>query len=364
MSAFATSRTPLPSEPIRMTEPSSSLAALLFLGIDVGGTDVKLGVVDTEGQLVAEDRTPTARLGTPANVFEHAQAFAETVMASPVGDNGQLAAVGLAVPGVLDTRESVIREVVNLQGWLGVRLQDELDRVFQLPSTVTNDANAAAYAEHALRHLQTQSLALVTLGTGVGCGMVVAGEPFGGDHGCAGELGHITIDFSDAALACTCGSRGHLETYAGSGGVVARMQALLEKSDQANSTGRSLDPSDPITPRIIAAGAESGDLLCQQVIAETAAYVGRAIGLIGQIANPAVVLLGGAMTFGGEASEVGRRFLETVRETVKRTTLVQVGENICVDFATLGNQAGVIGAAMVAQHRLEVLNTSRQMSNS
>ncbi|TWT79098.1 Glucokinase [Planctomycetes bacterium CA13] len=336
-----------------MTQPqdidSAHGTSSIHLGIDVGGTDVKLGLVDGNGAILAEDRTPTSGLGNPTAVFEFAHQFADQQMRAKNLAGVRLCGVGLAVPGVLDTQVSVIREVVNLQGWLGVPLKEELERVFELPSVVINDANSAAYAEHSLRGLGNHSLALVTLGTGVGCGMVIAGDPFGGDHGCAGELGHITIDFSDEALPCTCGSRGHLETYAGSGGVMNRMKSALK--DGADSSGGSISVTEITSPREIAAGAEAGDAICKRVIADTASYVGRAIGLIGQTVDPAVVLLGGAMTFGGNERRVGREFLETVRQTVQQTTLVQVGENIKIEFATLGNQAGMIGAAMVARHQ-------------
>jgi glucokinase len=104
-----------------------------------------------------------------------------------------------------------------------------------------------------------------------------------------------------------------------------------------------------ITPRDVADLAEAGDADCRAVICETARYVGRAIGLLGQTLNPAVVLLGGAMTFGGAATRTGRSFLDTVRETVRETTLVQVGGNMTIEFASLGNDAGLLGAAMVAK---------------
>ncbi|WP_372721538.1 ROK family protein [Novipirellula sp.] len=308
----------------------ASDSAPLYLGIDVGGTDVKLGLVDGACQIVATERTATSLLKTPQNVFRHAMEFAS---------GRPIAGVGLAVPGVLDSHAFELREVVNLDGWLGVPLRDQLAQISGLPSMVVNDANAAAYAEHASRLLGVQSLALITLGTGVGCGMVVVGNPHGGDHGCAGELGHIAIDFSADALPCTCGSRGHLETYAGAAGVIARMVQL------------SGEEAEGLTPRRIANRAESGDELCQKVIADTAAYVGRAIGMLGQVADPAVVLLGGAMTFGGMETETGRRFLADVQKSVKQTTLVQVGGNMKIEFATLGNQAGMIGAAMVARDR-------------
>lgn len=314
----------------------------LYLGIDVGGTDVKLGLVDSTGQIHACDRTPTPQLGTPERVFEYAIQFARSAQAGLPFD--EVSGVGLAVPGVLDTRESILREVVNLPGWIGVPLAAVLAEVTGLGASVVNDANAAAYAEHNLRDLGDRSLALVTLGTGIGCGVVVGGSPFGGDHGCAGELGHIAIRFGEEALDCTCGSRGHLETYAGAGGVMRRLRERASTAKHAIAINL-----DTATPRDLAAAAEQGDALCQEVICETGTLLGQAIGLIGQVVDPEVVLLGGAMTFGGSGSKTGESFLASVRAAVKASTLVQVGGNIKIDFASLGNDAGLLGAAMVAK---------------
>ena len=278
-------------------------------------------------------------------------AFASAQLEDLGGSTTNLAGVGLAVPGVLDSREFVLREVVNLPGWLGEPLLEILTETSKLSAVVVNDANSAAYAEHSRRGLGHQSLALVTLGTGIGCGVVIQGSPYGGDNGCAGELGHIAIRFGDDALPCSCGSRGHLESYAGAAGVIARMRSAMAGS-MADSVARLL-LSDDMTPRKIAAAADQGSELCQQVIDQTAEYVGQAVGLMGQVIDPAVVLLGGAMTFGGPKTKTGRRFLKKVRETVKQTTLVQVGGNIVIEFASLGNDAGVVGAAMVAKQAFE-----------
>jgi glucokinase len=330
--------------------PHDLHANQLFLGIDVGGTNVKLGLVDATGLIHAKDSTATPPLKTPERVFQYAMEFAERELVRLGRNAKDLVAVGLAVPGVLDTREFVLREVVNLPGWLGQPLQKILHDQSKLLAAVVNDANAAAYAEHSLRQLGDQSLALVTLGTGIGCGVVIQGKPYGGDHGCAGELGHIAVRFGNDAVPCTCGSRGHLESYAGAGGVMARLQTAIKSTSQPVSP--LLQTADA-SPRELALAAEQGCQLSQHVIDETGQFVGQAIGMLGQVIDPAVVLLGGAMTFGGDETATGRRFLESVRDAVKQSTLVQVGGNIIIEFASLGNDAGVLGAAMVAKQAYE-----------
>ncbi|MCH1438480.1 MAG: ROK family protein [Rubripirellula sp.] len=319
----------------------------LFLGIDVGGTNVKLGLIDASGAVRAKDALATPDFITPERVFDAAVAFADRELSSLEGCNFKLAGIGLAVPGVLDSREAVLREVVNLPEWQGKRLREILRQSKDLPNVVVNDANSAAYAEHALRSLGHKSLALVTLGTGIGCGLVMNGSPYGGDHGCAGELGHIAIRFGNEALPCTCGKMGHLEAYAGSKGVVTQLHSLARTTN--NSKIASLLKTDNVTPRDIATLAQDGCELCNTVIDQTAKYLGQAIGQMAQVIDPAVVLLGGAMTFGGSQSNVGQNFLTTVRNTIIATTLEEVGSHLQVEFASLGNDAGVIGAAKVAQ---------------
>ncbi|MAI73021.1 MAG: glucokinase [Rhodopirellula sp.] len=334
------------SKPTICATPSTAQEDL-FLGIDVGGTNVKLGLIDASGVMRSKHALATPDLVTPERVFDASVAFADRELSSPEYCKFKLSGIGLAVPGVLDSREAVLREVVNLPQWKGKRLREILRKSRDLPNVVVNDANSAAYAEHALRSLGNKSLALVTLGTGIGCGLVMNGSPYGGDHGCAGELGHIAIRFGKEALPCTCGKMGHLEAYAGSKGVVRQLHSLAKTTN--NSEIASLLTTDIVTPRDIAARAQNGCELCNIVIDQTARYLGQAIGQLAQVIDPTVVLLGGAMTFGGSQSKVGQKFLATVRNTIISTTLEEVGSHLQVEFASLGNDAGVIGAAKVAQ---------------
>lgn len=329
-----------------MRSRTSNAEQPVYLGIDVGGTNVKLGLVSDDGQILAQSSASTPALGTPNRVFDHAMEFS-TEQLNLLGLSQALHGVGLAVPGVLDTSAMALREVVNLPGWLDQPLLRLLSDAAVVPAMVVNDANAAALAEHSRRGLGTHSLALVTLGTGIGCGVVVGGHPHSGDHGCAGELGHIAIRFGDEALPCTCGSRGHLESYAGSGGVIARLRSAY--ASQPDVTIPECLASESMTPREIAEQADAGNPICQKVIDETAHYVGAAIGMLAQVVDPAVVLLGGAMTFGGPDTPTGTRFIEHIRQTVRETTLAQVGKHLIVDFASLGNDAGILGAALVAK---------------
>ncbi|WP_404308030.1 ROK family protein [Neorhodopirellula lusitana] len=354
--------------PSGSTSPASSGSSTsdgtpIFLGIDVGGSFVKMGLVDGGGKIHAQTSVATKILKTPEGVFEHAMKFARDRIEEGLGQPFSLSGVGLAVPGVLDTQTYRLREVVNLPGWVDRPLLEILVDKCRRPAAVVNDANAAAFAEHAKLGLGRRSLCLVTLGTGIGCGIVVNGYPHGGDHGCAGELGHMAIRFGQDAIPCSCGSCGHLESYAGAPGVLSRL-----RSAYALHTGSGGVPAwlnEDTTPRELADHANDGDLVCLRVIDNTASYLGQAIGLLGQIIDPAVVLLGGAMTFGGSGTELGTRFLNKVKRHIQKTTLVQVGKHMIVDFATMGNDAGIVGAALVAQQnarRESLSNTEAQLN--
>ena len=314
-----------------------------FLGVDVGGTNTKLAVVGDCGSVFARDLISTALICDPRNACRRILEFAEEYSVQY-----RFEGIGVAAPGILDSRQGILREVVNLPKWTDFPLRDELAGLFDLPVVVANDANAAAFAEHAHRGLETdKSLALVTLGTGIGCGIVIGGQPLNGNHGCGGELGHAIVDISPDARLCGCGKSGHLEAYAGAAAVVHRAKQKLLHGEKSSLAQRL--PLEELSPHVIAEEAERRDALCQSVVEETATYVGLGISLLCQILDPSVVLLGGAMTFGGMETETGRGFLNRVRQTVRRNTLEQVGGNVVIEFASLGNDAGMLGAAMLAR---------------
>ncbi len=313
-----------------------------YLGIDVGGTTIKFGLCDSHGAIRSKTSMPTDLLPEPRSVIQHGLEFA----LSALGASETLESVGLAVPGVLDTSSWSLKEVVNLPHWTNRPLLELLENESQRPSAIINDANAAALAEHHLRGLTDKSLALITLGTGIGCGLAVGGKGLSGDHGCAGEIGHLAINFSADANLCNCGRRGHLEAYAGAPAVIERAKKALECLDAQEIP--SILRRTHLDPRDLSRAAEDGFQPAREIIIETGTYLGQAIGILGQVIDPAVVLLGGAMTFGGEAKSTGRDFLTSVKRSMADTTLQQVGSQMIIEYASLGNTAGVTGAALVA----------------
>ncbi len=214
--------------------------------------------------------------------------------------------------------------------------------------TFENDANAAAYGEfwvgsgRALR-----SMVMFTLGTGIGCGVVVDDLVLRGEHSHGAECGHIIIDYRPDAPACSCGQLGHLEAFCSAKGVVRRVHEALT-AGRASSL-QKLAASEPITPLAVARAAEAGDALARELVMETARYLGVGVVNLMHTIDPNGVVLGGAMTFGGHDTELGRSFLGTVRDEVRQRAFPVLAEKTVIDFAALGGDAGFIGAAGVAR---------------
>jgi glucokinase len=325
-----------------------------FAGIDLGGTNIKVGVVDDLGR-------PLSWLTIPTEVEKGAEDGALRMGAAvlkAVGQAGltpdQIARVGLGSPGQMDIPAGMLLTPINLKGWNYFPIRDRVSHhCGGLPVSFENDANAAAYGEFWVGSGRDfQSMVLFTLGTGIGCGIIVGDVVIQGAHSNGGESGHIIIDIGDGAQPCGCGKHGHLESYASATGIIRRTQEVLRAGRPSSLTDR-MAAGKRLTPKLIAQEAEAGDELSLETVFAVAHYM--AVGTVNMICtvNPAAVLLGGAMTFGGHEKELGRRFLAKMREEVERLIPRGRCRTPHIDFASLGGDAGYIGAAGVA--RLEYM---------
>jgi glucokinase len=345
-----------------MAQPRRFIAANeakspFFVGIDLGGTNIKVGVVDDLGRPLSWLSIPTE---VPQGPEDAARRMGDAVRRA-VHDAGlepaAIVRVGLGSPGGMDIPKGMLTTAINLTGWDDFPIRDRVSHYCGLPVTFENDANAAAYGEYWVGSGRDfESMVLLTLGTGIGCGIIIGDLVVQGAHSHGGEAGHVIIDFNEEARMCGCGWRGHLEAYASATAVVKRTREALD-AGRASSLSKRLAAGAELTPKLIAEEAESGDELATEIVLETARYLG--IGTVNamHVVDPAVVLLGGAMTFGGPERELGRRFLNRVREEVRRLARPVLARETVVDFASLGGDAGFIGAAGVA--RLEHLKQIR-----
>jgi glucokinase len=318
--------------------------APLFLGIDVGGTNVKIGLVSDSGKVLSSTSFPTNSERGPAYAIQESRKSLDQLLVQNNLASDRVVGAGLGTPGPMDLARGMILEPVNLPAWKNFPIRDQLSDALNLPVTFTNDANAAAFGEYWLGSAQElTSLVYFTLGTGVGGGIIVEDNCIEGVHSLGAELGHVCVDWSPSARRCGCGKTGHLEAYASATAVVARMQERLR-----TPTSSSLH-SDSLTAKKISEAAEQGDTLAQDIIEETAVYLARGIAVVAHTIDPEAILLGGAMTFGGQTSTIGRRFLQTIKTHVDNLVFPEITQSLKIGYAVLGSDAGFIGAAGLAR---------------
>jgi glucokinase len=329
--------------------PASVAAPPIFVGLDLGGTNIKVGVVDNLGRTLSFLSVPTevAKGGEDA-ASRMGKAVLRAVEEARLKPS-DIARVGLGSPGSMDIPAGKLLTPVNLKGWIDFPIRDRVAHHCGLPVSFENDANAAAYGEFWIGAGKAHhSLVLLTLGTGIGSGIIIGDTIVRGEHSHGGECGHAIIDCGDDAALCSCGRRGHLEAYASANGVINRARRGLDDGAKTALSDR-LASGEELTPLLLSKAAESGDAFATDVIMETARYLGVGIVNIMHTIDPNIVLLGGAMTFGGEGSALGRRFLAAVRAEVRNRAFGVLAERTVIDFATLGGDAGYIGAAGIAR---------------
>lgn len=345
--------TTLGRSPLRYRNDS----APAWLGIDIGGSSIKAGVIRSDGVVLGKLRLPLPVDRGPDVALEAVcEAMGQLLVqvGLPIDD---LAVIGIAAPGTLHLEAGLILHPFNLPGWENLPVVQFVYERFGIPTVLLNDANAAGYGEYwAGEYGGGASLMLWTLGTGIGSGIVLNGEILEGAQAHAGECGHMIVQM-DGGLQSPHGVHGSLELYAGARGLVRRCQLALEAGRESLladwiRSGREL------TPLLITEAAEQDDALATELIVETARYMGIGTVNIMHVLNPESILFGGAMTFGGPGSKMGEHFLCTVRETVKSMALPIPASRTRIEFATLGNDAGFIGAAAHAA-RLAGLTSPR-----
>jgi glucokinase len=308
-----------------------------YLGIDLGGTNIKSGVVDDNGRVLSTISVATqADRGPEVGLDNLTDAGNRAVEASGLGWD-HIAGVGLGSPGTMDLKAGMLLEPPNLPGWNDLPIRQLLSERLRKPTVLQNDGNAAAFGEYwtgAGKH--AQSLVMFTLGTGIGCGIVLDGVILEGRHSHGAECGHIIIQMENARQ-CSCGAYGHLEAYASATALVKRAVETLAQQDEPSRL-REVDP-ESITSRAIAEAASAGDTLARRLMRETAHYLAvGAVSLMHTI-DPDLVLFGGGMINAGES------LLEDIRHDVRQMAFPIPAAKTRIEFARLGEEAGFVGAA-------------------
>ena len=315
------------------------MAASRVIAVDLGGTKLLAGVVDEEGVVVKRTVRPT-QVGSQQELLTELEASIEDLLGDDVG------AVGVGIPSTIDQPHGRAVSSVNIP-LAGIDVRDHLATRFGLPAAIENDANAAAVAEHRFGAGRgTRYMVMLTLGTGIGGGLILDGRLYRGAVGAAAELGHITLDLDGPPCQGTCPGRGHLEALA-SGTATDGMARELAAERPDGDLGRAAAAGRVVDARLAVdlAAAGSGD--ARDLLERVGSVLGEGIATLVNVFNPEVVVLGGGFARAGEL------LFEPARRVVAERALAPARDIVRIVPALLGAEAGLIGAGLVGFEALE-----------
>jgi len=315
-----------------------------LVGVDLGGTTIKMAFVNFDGEIQKkwEIRTDTSNQGE--NIVNDI-AIAIDAKLDEVGKNrDDLVGIGIGAPGPINHMNGSVFEGVNL-GWKEYPLQEMLSKASQLPVYIENDANIAALGEMWKgTGASAKDLVCITLGTGVGGGVIVNGSIVQGASGAAGEIGHTQVVLHNG-YDCNCGKTGCLETVASARGIVRL--AMEEIGDNPNSALYHIfEETGSLSAKDVAYSATEGDQYALKVLDRVSQYLGLTLANIANVLNPEIIVIGGGV------SKAGSILLDNVRIYFEKYVFERVRKSTKLAIATLGNDAGVIGAAWLVKSRL------------
>lgn len=300
-------------------------------GIDVGGTTIKLGLFDVEGQVLDKWEIPTRTHNNGENILPDICEAVKGKMAEKDISKDEVTGVGIGVPGPVND-SGIVQGCVNL-GWGRVNISKDLGERLGIPVKAGNDANVAALGEMWKGGGQGYShLVVVTLGTGVGGGVIIDGRILNGVNGAGGEIGHIHVQDGETE-SCGCGNHGCLEQYASATGIVR-----LAKRKLASTKVKTKLKADSVTAKDIWDEVKAGDQIAQSIAEEFGRYLGKGLSAIAAVTNPEAFVIGGGV------SKAGDILIDYVQKYYKEYVF-KGSREAKFTLATLGNDAGIYGAA-------------------
>ncbi len=314
----------------------------LVIGVDLGGTFIKAGVVNNSGEILIEDSIPTEAEKGPEHVVEQISKI--VLKLAENFKNGHILGTGIGAPGQVDPQGGV-KYPPNFPGWTIVYLAKEVEEKTGIKTVVDNDANVAAIGEAKFgAGKEHPDFIMVTLGTGIGGGIIIGGKIYRGPTGGAGEIGHVSINFEGPK--CNCGNYGCVEAYVGQKYLSAWVAKELEKNPKSKIIELVNGDLSKIEPYIISLAAEQGDEFAINVWKRAGFYVGVMLASVMNLFDIKVAIVGGGV------AKAGKVLFDAMNETVKSRALKPIAEKAIVIPAKLGNRAGILGAGALAFEEL------------
>ena len=310
------------------------------IGVDVGGTNVKLALVDMNGKIVYSNTTPTrADLG-----YEHSianiQTAIEELMKETSSNKENIEAIGFGFPGQIDYQNGIVRLLPNMPGWVEIPVAKIMEEKFQIQTKLDNDVRVATLGE--LKYgagKGCNNLVCITVGTGIGSGLVLNGKLVRGAKNAAGEIGHIKMTMGDGPI-CGCGDYGCFEAYASGPSIVAEAKEYIKGGKSSKFKELA---TEELSPYIVAQAALQGDAVAKRIYSKMGEIIGLGLTSVINLLNPERVIIGGGV------ADAGDILFDPIRETVAKRAMPIQAQSVEIVPAQLGNTAGVIGASLLIE---------------
>jgi len=316
-----------------------------YAGIDIGGSNVKYGLVDSTGNIIYRGQKPALVEKGPKPLLHMITNIGEDLLLRAAEDDLTINWLGVGSPGPIDNQQGVVRGTSpNIPDWKGTALGPHLKEHLNLPVYVDNDANTMALAELRFGAGQRfETILCVTVGTGIGGAIIINKELWRGSSFSAGELGHMVIQYE--GRKCPCGNRGCLEIYCRAGAMIERAGQKYTANPSEIMRNIIDDDIKQLSIKKIFAAARKNDTLALETIEETARILGAGLSGAVNLLNPEAVILGGGVIEGGAG------FIEIVAEEIRARAFASATEDLRIIKAELGNDAGFIGAGLLGEYR-------------
>ena len=323
----------------RMQETKKS--ELPVLAIDLGGTKIFAAIISSKGQVMARERCLTLADKGPEVVINRIFSAIDHLLSQKNINLSQLSGISIAAAGAIDSEKGLITSSPHLPGWHDVPLRDIVKEKYKVNTFLINEANAAALGEYYFGVGQgVNNLVLLTVGTGIGGGIIINGRLYSGASGSAGEIGHTTIDVNGPR--CSCGNIGCLEALISGTAIAREAIRRIRQGERSSLTEIVGGKIENITAEEVLTATRAGDSLASEVILKAATYLGVGLANVVNIFNPEMIIIGGGM------AKMGDLLLNPARQVVRERAFQLSAQAVQIVPAQLGDDAGVLGAAVFA----------------
>lgn len=317
-----------------------------IIGIDLGGTTTKFGIINSDGQIQEKWSIKTDISNEGSNIVSNIIESIQFKLNALTLSSDDFMGIGMGSPGTVDRKKGTVVGAYNLN-WKELQdLKGPIEKEIKIPFFIDNDANVAALGEKWMGAGNNEpDVSFITLGTGVGGGLISDGKLLHGAIDAAGEIGHVTVEPN--GYQCTCGKKGCLEQYASATGVVMIAKDMAKEYQKASELKTELDEGIGVDSKRIFELAKANDELALAVVDQFVYYLALALANVANLLNPSTIVLGGGV------SQAGEFLAEKVKEKIKPFLFETIRDVTKIKIAELGNDAGIIGAASLAINQLK-----------